>query len=66
MDTKSISPAGDGFYAAANHRPDEDRQPPHGCIGGVVYIGQMVTDEYGEEVEVFDAVTCERCRWEGR
>ena len=24
VDEKSISPAGDGFYAAAKHRPDQD------------------------------------------
>ncbi len=34
---------------------------PHGCINGVVYIGHMLEDDSGEEVEVFDAVPCRRC-----
>jgi hypothetical protein len=51
--------AGDGFYAAATQRPNQDR--PHGCYDGVVYVGYMVEDENGEEVEVFDARLCRRC-----
>jgi len=59
VDTISISPAGDGFYAAAKHRPDHET--PHGCYRGVVYIGHMVVDEHGGEVEVFAPVPCRRC-----
>jgi len=33
---------------------------PHGCYGGVVYIGHMI-EEDGEEVEVVEAVPCRRC-----
>ncbi len=43
--------------------PAQD-EPPHGCISGIVYIGYMLEDEHGEEVEVFEAVPCRRCRAE--
>jgi hypothetical protein len=33
-----------------------------GCYGGYHYIGHMVEGEGGEEVEVFEAVPCRRCR----
>jgi hypothetical protein len=31
------------------------------CYEGVVYIGHLVEDECGEEVEVIEAVPCQRC-----
>lgn len=31
------------------------------CYDGTVYIGHLVEDESGEEVEVFEAVPCRRC-----
>jgi hypothetical protein len=31
------------------------------CYEGVVYIGHLVEDESGEEVEVVEAVPCRRC-----
>ena len=34
---------------------------PHACMGGYVYIGHMIADECGEEVEVVEAVPCRRC-----
>jgi hypothetical protein len=34
---------------------------PHGCYGGLVFIGHLVEDECGEEVEVVEAVPCRRC-----
>ncbi len=34
---------------------------PHACMGGLVFIGHMVEDEAGEEVEVFEAFPCKRC-----
>jgi len=34
---------------------------PHGCMNGLVFIGHMVEDESGEEVEVIEAVPCRRC-----
>ena len=57
MDEHTISPAGDPFYAASR----DDRDHPHGCIDGVVYMGHMVEDEHGDEVEVFEPVRCRRC-----
>jgi hypothetical protein len=38
----------------------ERLKAPHGCYGGVVYIGHLV-EEDGEEVEVIEAVPCRRC-----
>ena len=34
---------------------------PHGCYDGLVFIGHLVEDECGEEVEVIEAVPCRRC-----
>jgi len=34
---------------------------PHACYEGVVYIGHLVEDDSGEEVEVIEAVPCRRC-----
>jgi hypothetical protein len=39
----------------------ERLESPHACNGGVVYIGHLVIDGDGNEVEVFDAVPCRRC-----
>ena len=36
-------------------------EAPHGCYDGLVYIGHLVEDECGEEVEVIEAVPCQRC-----
>jgi len=30
-------------------------------MGGYVFIGHMIADECGEEVEVVEAVPCRRC-----
>ncbi len=35
---------------------------PHGCMNGYVYIGHMVEDEDGDEVEVIEAIVCKRCQ----
>ena len=60
---RSVNPAvraSDPFAHAGTRREDQDH--PHGCIDGVVYIGDMTEDpETGEEVEVFEAVSCRRC-----
>jgi hypothetical protein len=56
VDTKRIPPAGDPFTAVPHH---EDRDHPHACTDGVVYIGHLV-EEDGEEVEVVEAVPCRR------
>jgi len=34
---------------------------PHACLDGVVFIGHLV-EEDGEEIEVYVAVSCRRCR----
>ena len=47
--------AGDPFIAA-------DKNRPHACNDGVLYIGHLVEDPgTGEEVEVIEAVPCRRC-----
>jgi hypothetical protein len=53
--------AGDPFIAAGRHS-GQDQDRPHGCLGGYVYLGELVVDEEtGEEVEVYTAVRCRRC-----
>ena len=42
------------------------RTPPAGdrpcaCYGGLVFVGHLVEDGSGEEVEVVEAVPCGRC-----
>jgi hypothetical protein len=60
VDEHTISPAGDPFYAAANHA---DHEQACACYGGYHYIGRMTEDpETGEEVEVYEPVRCRRCR----
>ena len=36
------------------------------CYEGLVYIGHMIADEDGEEVEVVEAVPCRRCAGDSR
>jgi hypothetical protein len=43
------------------HYSGLERLHPHACHEGVVYIGHLV-EEGGEQVEVFEAVPCRRCR----
>ena len=48
-------------HADDDHRdPDtQDRdQRPHACCQGVVFLGHLVDDDDGNEVEVVDAVPC--------
>jgi hypothetical protein len=45
------------FTAPATHPATEC----FACYEGVVYIGHLVEDESGEEVEVFEGVPCRRC-----
>jgi hypothetical protein len=70
MDEIRIPPGGDPFYAASRH-PHEDLETHYssleracGCYGGYHYVGHMVEDEHGDEVEVFTAVSCRRCHGE--
>jgi hypothetical protein len=62
VDEVRIPPAGDGFYAAAKHRPNEDhaeRGCP-ACFGGYV---TFTVEEDGEEHD--EAVPCRRCGLRG-
>jgi hypothetical protein len=39
--------------------PTEER--PHACLEGIIYLGHLIEDESGEEVEIIEAVPCRRC-----
>jgi len=43
------------------HDHDDSDAHPHGCYSGVIFVGHMVADEDGEEVEVFEPFPCKRC-----
>lgn len=60
MDTEKFTAvpatrAGDPFLQAACERPCV-------CLFGVVYVGHIITDENGDELELFEGVTCRRCQ----
>jgi hypothetical protein len=57
----TISPAGDPFTASAATHHDHQDERPHVCYEGVVFIGEMVDDYMGGEVEIFWPVPCRRC-----
>ena len=61
MDTSRVAhPDPDNTLDA--HYAGLERLRPHGCLGGVVYIGHMqYDDDSGEEVEVYEALPCRRC-----
>jgi len=52
MDTKNLT-------APAAHPSTEER--PCACYEGLVFVGHLVEDESGEEVEVIEAVPCRGC-----
>jgi hypothetical protein len=58
MDSTSVHPH-DHDDALDAHYSCLER--PHACYEGVVYIGHLVEDDSGEEVEVIEAVPCRRC-----
>ncbi len=63
MIDRRIPVAGDPFYAAAR-RNDQDHDQERRCfvcIDGLVYLGELVIGDDGEEVEVIEAVPCRRC-----
>jgi hypothetical protein len=73
VDEVRISPAGDGFYAAARLREEDTieaqyaglerlEETPHACYEGWLYIGFEGEDEQGEHVEAIERVPCRRCR----
>jgi hypothetical protein len=50
--------------SSAPAHPPTERDPeetPHACYEGVVFIGEMVDDYMGGEVEIFWPVPCRRC-----
>ena len=56
--------AGDPFAYEGEKRPDPDRETPHGCIDGWVYLGFEGEDSEanGEHVEEIERVPCRRCK----
>jgi hypothetical protein len=48
---------------AHDHEHDGQDDRVHACIAplGVVYVGHLVVGDDGEEVEIYEAVRCERC-----
>ena len=58
MDTTRVH---DDSEALDAHYSCLERLRPHGCYDGLVFIGHLVEDECGEEVEVVEAVPCRRC-----
>ena len=54
--------AQDQSTAHPAHPSTEERDHPHACNDGVVYLGHLVEDPgTGEEVEVIEAVPCRKC-----
>jgi hypothetical protein len=47
--------------SSAPTHPSTEQDPCFVCDAAVVFIGHMVVDEHGDEVEVFEAVPCRRC-----
>jgi len=66
VDEIRISPAGDGFYAAAsgaNHTYAEHAERDCSfCLEGWVFLGSIDHDGW----EVFEAIRCRRCGGTGR
>ncbi len=63
MDTTRIHDHDDTIDAhyAGLERLEAPHGTPHGCYDGLVFIGYLVEDEDGEEVESFEAIVCRRC-----
>jgi hypothetical protein len=54
LSERGLSPSGDP------HK-DHEEQRPHACLSGWIFVGYLVEDENGDEVEVFEPVPCKRC-----
>ncbi len=54
----------EAHYSGLERLPDHAERP-HACYDGYVFIGHLVEDECGEEVEVFESVPCRRCHGQG-
>ncbi|MDQ3567992.1 MAG: hypothetical protein M3397_07920 [Actinomycetota bacterium] len=62
MDTTRVHPHDHDDTLDAHYSGLERlRSEAHGCYDGLVFIGHLVEDECGEEVEVVEAVPCRRC-----
>jgi hypothetical protein len=63
VDERTISPAGDPFYATAQDQVEVDQdERPHVCNNGWVTLDQIVIDsETGEETEEFALYLCRKC-----
>jgi len=66
VDEIRISPAGDGFYAAAGEanrtRAEQEERGCSFCLEGWVFVGSIDHDG----AEVFEAIRCRRCGGTGR
>jgi hypothetical protein len=47
--------------SSAPPHPSTDEDPCFACYEGIVFIGHMVDDYMGGEVEIFWPVPCRRC-----
>jgi hypothetical protein len=41
--------------------PTEEDTHPHACTDGLVFLGHLVEDENGDEVEEISIIPCHRC-----
>jgi hypothetical protein len=66
VDTNESSPSGhpstDHDDTIEAHYASLERGIPCACYSGYHYIGHLVEGEDGEEVEVYEAVPCRRCK----
>jgi hypothetical protein len=66
VDEIRISPAGDGFYAAASEsiytHAEQAERDCFFCLEGWVFLGSIDHDGW----EVFEAIRCRRCGGTGR
>lgn len=51
----------DTLKARREQQDTESQAVPHGCYGGWHYLGHLIVDDDGEEVEVIERVRCSRC-----
>ncbi len=63
MDTTRIHDHDDTLDAhySCLERLEASHGTPHGCMNGLVFIGHLVEDENGEEVEEHALYLCRRC-----
>ena len=70
MGTTSISPAGDGFYAAGKHRPDEDVETHYAALERAeclwCFVGWLTITIEEDGAERDEAAPCRRCSGQSR